>query len=132
MFSKFGTKLALRQAGLGNVKIPSFPDDSKSSNAKGGAGADAGAGFANPFANVQWGKAFSSWQTPPPPQNPVAEPPKVGGRGPSSVKLKFPAIDGRPVVVVFLRYCGCPCKMPFSHFSTEEDKRRGEWERRRK
>ncbi|KAF2638145.1 hypothetical protein P280DRAFT_471806 [Massarina eburnea CBS 473.64] len=105
MFNNLGTKLALRQAGLGNVKIPSFPANEPS---KGGAAAAGGPGFANPFAGVQWNQAFSSWKTPPAPPNPVAEPPKVGARAPSSVKLKFPAIDGRPVVVIFLRYCGCP------------------------
>ncbi|KAF2794899.1 hypothetical protein K505DRAFT_324451 [Melanomma pulvis-pyrius CBS 109.77] len=105
MFSKLGTKIALQRAGLGDVKLPSFPK-SESKNADG----SPSEGFANPFANVQWGmpKAFSSWQAPPTPATTVREPPKIGDRAQSNVKLKFPAIDGRPCVVVFLRYCGCP------------------------
>ncbi|PVI07091.1 hypothetical protein DM02DRAFT_609070 [Periconia macrospinosa] len=101
MFSSIGTKIALRKTGLDKVSLPSLPKSDPNSK-------DGGAGFANPFANVQWNKAFSSWQTPPAPPNPVAEPPKEASRAPSSVKLKFPPIDGRPVVVIFLRYCGCP------------------------
>ncbi|KAF2866732.1 hypothetical protein BDV95DRAFT_583688 [Massariosphaeria phaeospora] len=106
MFSKLGTKIALHKAGLGNVTLPTFP---KSEGSK-GEGAEGGAGFQNPFANVQWGvpKAFSSWQTPPPPPNALREPPVVGNKAPSNVKLKFPTIDGRPCIVLFLRFCGCP------------------------
>jgi len=120
MLSKLGTKIALRKAGLGNVSLPSWPaNDAKNTGARGGDGAEGTGGgldIPNPFANVQWGKAFSSWQTPPPPPNPVAEPPTVGRRAPSNVKLKFPAIDGRPCVVLFLRYCGCPCELsPCAH-----------------
>ncbi|KAF2019004.1 hypothetical protein BU24DRAFT_418588 [Aaosphaeria arxii CBS 175.79] len=108
MFSKLGTKIALQRAGLGNVSLPSLPKSE--SNGGGGGGDSTGAGFQNPFANVQWGvpKAFQSWQTPPPPANAVREPPAVGSRAQSNVKLKFPAIDGRPCIVFFLRYCGCP------------------------
>ncbi|KAF1994614.1 hypothetical protein P154DRAFT_501641 [Amniculicola lignicola CBS 123094] len=107
MFSKLTTKIALHRAGLGDVKIPSFQSDNK---ARGGNEADGNGGFANPFANIQWGmpKAFESWQTPPPPPTPVREAPIVGDRAPTNPKLKFPAIDGRPVVVLFLRFCGCP------------------------
>jgi hypothetical protein len=104
MFNKFGTKLALRQAGLGNVNLFPKSETSKSSPAA------EGPGFTNPFANVQWNQAFSSWKTPPPPPNAVQEPPKVGDRASSNMKLKFPPIDGRPVLVIFLRYCGCPCE----------------------
>jgi hypothetical protein len=109
MFSKLATKVALQRAGLGDVKIPSFPKSESSKNADG----SPSEGFANPFANVQWPpKAFSSWQAPPAPPVVVREPPQIGDRASSNVKLKFPAIDGRPVVVVFLRYCGCPCEFP--------------------
>lgn len=116
MFSKLGTKIALHKAGLGNVSLPSFPKSEGNYTGgknKNGEESEGGGGVSNPFANVQWGKAFSSWQTPPAPPNPVAEPPAVGGRASSNVKLKFPAIDGRPCVVLFMRYCGCPCKQSF-------------------
>jgi hypothetical protein len=33
----------------------------------------------------------------------------LGTRAPASNKLRLPALDGRPSVVVFLRHCGCPC-----------------------
>lgn len=41
----------------------------------------------------------------------VARPPQEGDRAPSlgrAVPWQFPS--GRPVLVVFLRHCGCPCK----------------------
>lgn len=108
MLSKLGTKIALQRAGLGNVSLPSLPKN----EGKAGEGGGAGFEFSNPFAGVQWGKAFSSWQAPPT-AFPVADPPTVGVRGPSNSKLRFPTIDGRPVVVLFLRFCGCPCKSAF-------------------
>ncbi|KAF2264588.1 hypothetical protein CC78DRAFT_533175 [Lojkania enalia] len=96
MFSKLGTKIALHKAGLGNVSLPSFPKSEESyttkSGDKGATDGNEGGGFQNPFANVQWSvpKAFDSWKTPQPPPNP------------------FPAMDGRPCFVLFLRFCGCP------------------------
>jgi len=107
MLSKLGTKIALHKAGLGDVKLPTFPKSE--GNGKDG---NAGAGFQNPFANVQWGapKAFASWKAPPAPSATIREPPAIGDRAQSNVKLKFPAIDGRPCIVLFLRYCGCPCE----------------------
>jgi hypothetical protein len=110
MFSSLGTKLALRKAGLGNIKT----DDlfgSGNSNAK---GADEGAGgFANPFANVQWGvpKALASWSTPATPQNPVRQPPRIGDKAQTHAKLVFPEKNKRPCIILFLRFCGCPCEL---------------------
>ncbi len=109
MLSKFTTQIALRKAGLGGVKIP---DPFAGAEPKSKSAQDSEAvGFANPFANVKWGapKAFASWTTPPPTQNPVQQPPIPGDRAQSGVKLRFPAQDGRPCVLLFLRYCGCPC-----------------------
>ncbi|KAF1968662.1 hypothetical protein BU23DRAFT_655672 [Bimuria novae-zelandiae CBS 107.79] len=100
MLSKLGTKIALQRAGLGNVSLPSLPKNEKE-------GGGAGFEFSNPFANVQWGKAFSSWQASAP-QFPIADPPTVGVRAASSPKLRFPTADRRPVVILFLRFCGCP------------------------
>jgi hypothetical protein len=121
MFSKFGTKIALRKVGLGDLS-KSIPDPFATSNNTSTSSKDNGqegngsGGYANPFANVQWGapKFMSSWQSPPAPPIPVLdEPPKVGDRAHSNPKMKFPPVDGRPVVVLFLRYCGCPCKFIF-------------------
>lgn len=99
---------------MGNISLPKTDGLFAGGNAKGGPDGEAGGngGFANPFANVQWGvpKAFSSWTTPPAPQSPVRDPPLVGERVQTNPKLKFPTVDGRPVVVLFLRYCGCPCE----------------------
>ena len=39
----------------------------------------------------------------------IAEAPKVGEMAPSTRELPFPRPDGRPCLVVFLRFCGCPC-----------------------
>ena len=106
MLSKLGTKIALQRAGLGNVSLPSLPKN------EGKAGEGGGFAVSNPFANVQWGKAFSSWQAPPP-QFPVADPPTIGVRVANNSKLRFPTADNRPVVILFLRFCGCPCKKTY-------------------
>lgn len=116
MFSKLGTKIALHKAGLGNVSLPSFPKSDSSSTSRGPNGEqEGGGGFQNPFANVQWGvpKALASWQAPPP-AIAVRDPPQVGDLAQSNPKLKFPAIDGRPCVLLFMRFCGCPCTYAFS------------------
>ncbi|KAF1939535.1 hypothetical protein EJ02DRAFT_352140 [Clathrospora elynae] len=113
MFSKLGTKIALQRAGLGGISLPKTDglfggNNAKSTDANGAEGGNAG--FTNPFANLQWGvpKALASWSTPPPPQNAVREPPRIGERAQTNAKLRFPTVDGRPVVVLFLRFCGCP------------------------
>ncbi|KAF1837620.1 hypothetical protein BDW02DRAFT_565927 [Decorospora gaudefroyi] len=113
MFTSLGTKIALRKAGLGNVSLPKTDGlfgggNTKNTDRNGANGEDTT--FANPFANVQWGvpKALASWTTPPPPQNPVREPPRIGERAQTNAKLRFPTVDGRPSVVLFLRFCGCP------------------------
>jgi hypothetical protein len=108
--NKIGTKIALQRAGLGNLSLPK-DNPFGGGNAKGAQEGGGDGGFANPFANMQWPpKALSSWQAPPPPKTTVREAPKAGARAQSHPKLGFPAVDGRPVVVLFLRYCGCPCK----------------------
>ena len=116
MLNSLGTKLALRKAGLGNISLPKtdnlFGGNSSTGGSKKGTADGGDAGFANPFANVQWGvpKAFQSWTTPPPPQDPVRKPPQIGDRAQSHAKLQFPAPDARPAIVLFLRFCGCPCR----------------------
>ncbi|KAF2632055.1 hypothetical protein BU25DRAFT_358614 [Macroventuria anomochaeta] len=109
MLSKLTTQIALRKAGLGGVKIPDPFAASESKSTKGAQDSEGG-GLSNPFANVKWGppKAFASWTTPPPTQNSVQPAPIAGDRAQSGVKLRLPAVDGRPCVVLFLRYCGCP------------------------
>lgn len=108
MFSKFTTQIALRKVGLGGVKIPD-PFAGSDSSTKGAQNSEEG-GLSNPFANVKWGapKAFASWTTPPATQT-ISQPPIAGDRAKTGVKFRFPAVDGRPCVVLFLRYCGCPC-----------------------
>jgi hypothetical protein len=113
MFSKLGTKIALQRAGLGGISLPKTDNlFGGGGNAKGVDGEAGANGFQNPFANVQWGvpKALASWSTPAAPQNAVLDPPVAGDRAQTNPKLKFPAIDGRPCVIFFLRFCGCPCK----------------------
>ncbi|KAJ7149742.1 hypothetical protein C8R43DRAFT_887808 [Mycena crocata] len=34
--------------------------------------------------------------------------PAIGSKAPSSNALRVPAADGRPIVLTFLRHCGCP------------------------
>lgn len=109
MFNSLVQKIALQKAGLGNLSMRKdnpFGGGNSKGTQEGGDG-----GMANPFANMQWPpKAFASWQSPPPPKVPVREPPLIGSKAESHPKLGFPAADGRPLVVLFLRYCGCPCK----------------------
>lgn len=109
--NKIGTKIALQKAGLGNLSLPKDnPFAGGNGNAKGAQEGGGDNGFANPFANMSWPpKAFSSWQAPPSPSTTVRGAPIIGERAQSNPKLKFPTMDGRPVVVLFLRYCGCPC-----------------------
>ncbi|KAF2276068.1 uncharacterized protein EI97DRAFT_47534 [Westerdykella ornata] len=106
--TKIGTKLALQKAGLSNVSLPSFPSTTTSKSDPSNSAQQSG--VPNPFANVQLSvpKAFSSWQTPPPPPNGVRTPPVKGEKAQSNPKLPFPTRDGRPVMLLFLRYCGCP------------------------
>lgn len=66
------------------------------------------ANVSNPFANLTVPNALKSWATPPPPPIEIAPAPELGTRAPESNKLRLPALDGRPSVVVFLRHCGCP------------------------
>lgn len=107
MFNSLVQKIALQKAGLGNLSLPKdnpFAGGNSNNSKDGGDG-----GMNNPFANMQWPPKFTaSWQSPPPPKNPVREPPLIGARADSHAKLPFPSSDGRPVVVLFLRYCGCP------------------------
>lgn len=122
MFSKFGAKIALQRAGLGNVSLPKADNLFGNGNTKSASTSDTEGGngaFTNPFANVQWGvpKALASWSTPAAPQSQLREPPIIGERAQSNPKLKFPALDGRPCVVLFLRFTGCPCEYSISHFS---------------
>ncbi|KAH3918504.1 hypothetical protein HBI56_134440 [Parastagonospora nodorum] len=100
------TKVALQRAGLGGVSLPK--DNPFAGNSKGTQDGAGNGGMANPFANMQWPpKAFSSWQAPPV-QAPIRDAPIIGEKAQSSPKLQFPTVDARPVVVLFLRYCGCP------------------------
>jgi hypothetical protein len=109
MFSKLTTQIALRKAGLGGVKIPD-PFAANESKTKGAQDSEGGGGLAKPFANVKWGapKALASWTTPATTHT-VKTPPIAGDRAQTAAKLRFPAVDGRPCIVLFLRYCGCPC-----------------------
>ncbi|KAL5120255.1 hypothetical protein ACEQ8H_001813 [Pleosporales sp. CAS-2024a] len=104
--NKIGTKIALQKAGLGGLSLPK--DNPFAANPQKGQDGGGTGGMANPFANMQWPpKAFASWQASAP-QAPVREPPMIGEKVQSSPKLPFPTVHGRPVVVFFLRYCGCP------------------------
>jgi hypothetical protein len=121
MFSKLTTKIALHKAGLSGISLPTTnytkSYTSTTSTSKNGiAGTEASDSqypaflTTNPFANVTMPKALNSWVTPPAAPIPVAMAPEMGTRAPTNLKLRLPAGDGSPTVVVFLRHCGCPCK----------------------
>lgn len=40
--------------------------------------------------------------------------PNVGAVAPTSSKI--PLADGKPTVILFLRHCGCPCKLFYRSF----------------
>jgi hypothetical protein len=105
MFAKLTTKIALRKAGIPSnaLSMPEF-EGSKDPNAT-----SPFANVSNPFANLTVPNALKSWATPPPPPIEIAPAPVLGTKAPASNKLRLPALDGRPSVVVFLRHCGCPC-----------------------
>jgi len=49
---------------------------------------------------------LTSWRSPKAIK--TSDPPAVGSQAPSTPKLSFPAKDGKPTVITFLRHCGCP------------------------
>lgn len=48
----------------------------------------------------------------------IANLPVVGGKAPSTDKLRVP--NGKDNLIVFLRHCGCPCKFFRSCFASLE------------
>jgi hypothetical protein len=68
--------------------------------------------MATPVADLRSAVAreLESFKTPP--QKEVAPVPRVGDKAPVSGKLNLP--HDKPTVIVFLRHCGCPCKLPLS------------------
>lgn len=106
MFSNFAAKMALKKAGLSVPKMPSYPETKNED------GTTTPYAPPNPFANISMPKSWNSWATPPPPPIELKEVPQIGTRAPTNNKLRLPPQDGRPTIVVFLRYCGCPCKHP--------------------
>lgn len=121
MFAKLTTKMALKKAGLPtNLSMPSYTYDTANTSSKAAKNGEqqqqAGDNgtimmpFANPFANVSIPPVWNTWGTPAPPPREVAKVrPAVGGRAPTSAG-KVRVGEGRECVVVFLRWCGCPCK----------------------
>ncbi|KAF9733125.1 hypothetical protein PMIN06_004670 [Paraphaeosphaeria minitans] len=55
---------------------------------------------------MSWQTELQSWMSPTSLQ--TANAPDVGENAPSSSRLALPAEDGKPLVVTFLRHCGCP------------------------
>lgn len=56
---------------------------------------------------MTWQSEFWSWMSPSAVK--VGTTPSIGEKAPSTGKLSVPMSDGKPVVVSFLRHCGCPC-----------------------
>ncbi|OAL01474.1 hypothetical protein IQ06DRAFT_293558 [Phaeosphaeriaceae sp. SRC1lsM3a] len=55
---------------------------------------------------MTWQSEFWSWMSPSAVK--VGTTPSIGEKAPSTGKLSVPMSDGKPVVVSFLRHCGCP------------------------
>ena len=49
---------------------------------------------------------FNSWKSPPALQ--ISPVPEIDSKAPSSSKLPVPDKDGKPIIISFLRHCGCP------------------------
>ncbi|KAJ5904498.1 hypothetical protein N7504_006881 [Penicillium tannophilum] len=49
---------------------------------------------------------FASWSSPSHIQ--TSQPPQIGDKAPNSPRLMFPADNGYPTILSFLRHCGCP------------------------
>jgi len=103
MFSNLAAKVALKKAGFSMPKMPSYPETKNED------GYTTPYSPPNPFANITLPRALHSWSTPPPPPIELMEEP-LTGMAPVNNKLRLPPQDGRQAIVVFLRYCGCPCK----------------------
>jgi predicted transport protein len=52
---------------------------------------------------------LSSWNPFNNPQTSVKDVPQVGTQAPSVGPLRIPREDKKPVIISFLRHCGCPC-----------------------
>lgn len=123
MFAKLTTKIALKKAGIPtSFSVPTFAaasspeqDATRSATAhkKGSSEDNILLPFSNPFSNVNIPKVWNTWATPPPPPIEVASGrPSVGSNvlqlG-SETRTKLGLGDGRECLVIFLRWCGCPC-----------------------
>ncbi len=60
---------------------------------------------------------LTSWLSPSAPAIPVASALQISLKAPSDEMLPMPPKDGKPVILTFLRHCGCPCAFA-PHFST--------------
>ena len=59
---------------------------------------------------MSFSQEFWSWfSNPQPPRGiTLGSPPNLGDKAPSSEKLLLPDPQGKPVILAFLRHCGCP------------------------
>lgn len=64
-------------------------------------------------------KELQSFKTPPPKQ--VAPLPKEGDLAPRHEKLILP--EDKPAIIIFLRHCGCPCKLASRKRKSNSEKR---------
>ena len=62
--------------------------------------------------NMSFTQEFSSWLSPSKVE--TYSIPTTGSRAPPSDQITFPRKDGKPVVITFLRHCGCPCMKAIS------------------
>jgi hypothetical protein len=118
MFAKLTTKIALRKAGVpSSFSVPTFSTATDNSNPQTHKKASSEDNillpFTNPFKDVTIPAVWNTWATPPPPPVEVrCERPSVGSNvlqlG-SETRGKLGLGDGRECLVVFLRWCGCPC-----------------------
>jgi hypothetical protein len=58
---------------------------------------------------------LSSWLSPTPVETFAA--PEVGSIAPSTPLFALPSNDSKPIIITFLRHCGCPCVSIFSQLN---------------
>jgi hypothetical protein len=64
-----------------------------------------------PPYTMTWQSEFWSWMSPSAVQ--LGTTPAVGDKAPSTAEVRFPASEGKPTILAFLRHCGCPCTCVF-------------------
>jgi len=121
MFAKLTTKIALKKAGIpSSFSVLTFTspaaerDGNKlQAHKKASSEDNIPLAFSNPLQSISLPNTWNTWSTPPPPPVDVASTRPSAGSSVLALgretREKLCLGDGRACLVVFLRWCGCPC-----------------------